>query len=105
LERFFNFFVSDSIIMNCFCNSFRDMPFRSFLRSHRLRQGGGVDAEDDEDEEPDEEDDADDNDDDEDVNDDDEDRDLRLCFLPGSFADEEGTGDADDRFLLCSVHR
>jgi hypothetical protein len=101
LARFFGFLVSDSILMNRFCNSFRDMPFRSFLRSCRLRRGGGVevdeDAEDDEDEEPDKEAD-DDDDDDEDDDDDDDDRDLRFCFLPGSFADEEGTGDADDRF-------
>jgi hypothetical protein len=96
--------------MNRFFNSFRDIPFRSFLRSRRLRRGGGVevdeDAEDDEDDEPDEEDDADDDDDDdEDDKDDDDDRDLRFCPLSGSFADEEGTGDADDRFLLCSGRR
>jgi hypothetical protein len=61
------------------------------------------DAEDDEDDEPDDEDDADDDDDDdEDDDNDDDDRDLRFCFLPCSFADEKGTGDADDRFLLCS---
>jgi hypothetical protein len=107
LARFFGFLVSDKKSTNRFFNSFRDMPFRSFLRSRRLRRGGGVevdeDAEDDEDEEPDEEDDADNDDnDDEDDDDDDDDRDLRFCFLPGSFADEEGTGDTDDHFLLRS---
>jgi hypothetical protein len=63
------------------------------------------DAEDDEDNEPDEDDAAADNDDDDEDDDDDDDRDLRFCFLPGSFADEEGTGDADVRFLLCSWRR
>jgi hypothetical protein len=115
LARFFGFSVSDNTFMNRFCNSIRDMPFRSFLRSRRLRRGGGVevdeDAEDDDDKEPDEEDDADDDDDDdeddddEDDDDDDDDRDLPFCFLPGNFADEEGTGDADDRFLFCSGRR
>jgi hypothetical protein len=49
------------------------------------------------DDEPEEEEDE----DDEDV-DDEDDHDLRFCFLPGSTADEEGTGDADGCFLLCS---
>jgi hypothetical protein len=107
LARFFDFLVSDRKSMNRFFNSFRDIPFRSFLSSRRLRRGGGVevdeDAEELDEEDPDEEDDADDDgDDDEDDDDVDDDRDLRFCFLPGSFADEEGTGDADDRFLLCS---